>query len=507
MSTRPQLLALASALLVVILSWHAPQGFYMDPAWQLNALRQYLAGQSPTFNTLVQADPTDLSRDRWQWISHWPPLMGLMVWGLSKAGASMALAVRILAAAGLLVGSLGWARWMDRFALPSWFIGMAAASIPLFRYANNPIFSYSTEGLAFALGPWILLGAERLARRWSVGLAVATGVLLGGAYWAKYSLIFVSLGAVAFLIWRVRWKSLWAAVPCFVLIGALNLLNRIMGDAASLVTEIPFGVALDARALLAPFAFLPLAMADLGTMLYYLSLDRGYRLAYADTLICLLGVPGAVLLMWLLRPSRNEEWLATFAAAASMISLAGLWLTGRTVSYEARHLEVAAIGLIPFAAAAAYRKWPGLSRTLRATLTTAAVGYLVIPVLCGIGSAIVKWSRPPLVLLQPLPRVDVVCVSDPVMALSLEGRKIITWGDFPPEAKLGSRTYRASVPMRVGLVMPAHFERDGKGNIIRNAFPQARGWQAPVQITRTHQIWVADLVPDNAARSAADSHP
>jgi hypothetical protein len=190
-----------------------------------------------------------------------------------------------------------------------------------------------------------------------------------------------------------------------------------------------------------------------------------------------------------------------------MISLAGLWLTGRTVSYEARHLEVAAIGLIPFAAAAAYRKWPGLSRTLRVALATATVGYLVIPLLCGIGSAIVKWRRPPLVLLQPVPKVDVLCVSDPVMALSLEGRKIITWGDFPPEARIGNRTYRASVPMRVGLVMPAHFERDGKGNIIRNAFPQVRGWQAPVQITRTHQIWVADLVPDNAARSAADSHP
>jgi hypothetical protein len=190
-----------------------------------------------------------------------------------------------------------------------------------------------------------------------------------------------------------------------------------------------------------------------------------------------------------------------------MISLAGLWLTGRTVSYEVRHLEVAAIGLIPFSAASAYRKWPELSRTLRVAVTTAAVVYLVIPVFCGIGSAIVKGSRPPLVLMQPVPKVDVLYVSDPVIALSLDGRKIITWGDFQPDTRIGSQTYRASVPMSVGLVMPANSEWEGKGNIIRNAFPQARGWQAPVQITKTHQIWVADLVPDNAARSAADSHP
>ena len=77
----------------------------MDPAWQLNALRQYLAGQSANFNTLVQADPVDLSRNRGEWISHWPPLMSLMILVVMRTGAPFLLAVRVLAIIGLAVGS------------------------------------------------------------------------------------------------------------------------------------------------------------------------------------------------------------------------------------------------------------------------------------------------------------------------------------------------------------------------------------------------------------------
>jgi hypothetical protein len=190
-SLRVVVVSLAAVLVVALLTWHTPQSVYMDPAWQLNALRQYVSGQSPNFNTLVQADPQDLSRDHLEWVSQWPPLMGLIILALTRAGISMLLGVRMLALAGLAVGAVGWGLWAERFAVPRWVVYGIAAGTPFVRYANSPVFSYYTEGLAFAMAPWMLLCAERLVRRWALPTAVATGVLFGAAYWAKYSLAFV----------------------------------------------------------------------------------------------------------------------------------------------------------------------------------------------------------------------------------------------------------------------------------------------------------------------------
>jgi len=495
--------SLASVLVVVLLTWHTPQSIYMDPAWQLNALRQYVSGQSPSFNTLVQADPSDLSRDHWVWISQWPPLMGLIILALSRAGIPLLLGVRILAIAGLAIGSVGWGLWAERFAVPRWVVYCIAAGTPLVRYANNPIFSYYTEGLAFAMAPWMLIWAERLARRWALPAAIATGVLLGTAYWAKYSLGFVSAGALVFLFWRVRWRVLWAAIPCTVLVLALNQWNRAMGAAASIVSQSKIGVEWNWRLLIAPFSFVPLGMADLDAMLRYLFMSPEDPWAHAEVLICLVALPGGLILAWLLRPARNEEWLSISVVLASMASLIALWLVVRSVGYEVRYIASAAMALIPFAAASAYRRWPTVSRGVRWVLVLAALGYLVIPTAYGAASVFGKRTRASVLELHSAPKTDVIYAADPVIAFALDGRKVVTAAGFEPESMLRSETYHTSVPLSIGVVLPVHFERSGKGELIRRSFPQARAWQMPVRLNSTYQVWVAELVPDEPATTVA----
>jgi hypothetical protein len=494
MLLRASLLAVSSALLIVALTWHSPQLMYSDPAWQFKALQQHLAGQSPTFNTLVQPDAADLSRNRYQWISHWPILMGLIVWGLAKCGTGILMAIRILAIAGFVTGAAGWAVWAARFELPDWLLYSIAAGMPFIRYGNNALFTYSAEGLAFALGPWLLVLSVQLASRWSVSLALTAGIVLGAAYWAKYSLAIASLGALLFLFWRVRWKSLWTAVPCISLILALNLLNRVMGGISSLVTENPLRVDLNWRGVISPFAFVPLAMADLDSLLHYLLLSPGHPLAQAEVVIYAIALPGTLLLLFLLRPKRSEEWLGVTLAIVSMISLGALWLTARSVSFEARHLATAALGLIPVAAASAYRRWPAMSRTGRLTITIAAVVYLAVPVAYGAASVIGKRTRilPPAI--GALPHADVLYLPNPVAALQVDGREIITWADFEPEWMLKGQAYRTSVPMHVALLLPPHFEQNGKADIIRSSFSQARGWTFE-GTSGTYHVWVAELKP------------
>jgi len=494
MALRASLLAVCCALMVVTLAWHSPQLTYSDPAWQIKALQQYRAGQSPNFNTLVQPDAADLSHDHYLWITHWPILMGLFLWGLTKFGTGILMAVRILAIVGFLVGAAGWGLWASRFELPYWLVYSIAAAVPLIRWGNNALFTYSAEGLAFAFGPWLLVLAEQLASRWSASLALATGVVLGAAYWAKYSLALVSVGALVFLFWRVRWKSLWTVVPCLSLIVALNLLNRIMGGISSLAAEGSLHLNFDWRCLVAPFAFVPLAMADMDSLLHYLLLSPGHPIAHAEMVIYLLAIPGGLLLAFLLRPKRNAEWAGVTVAVVSMASLGALWLTGRSVSFEARHIAVASVGLIPVAAAECWRRWPTASRVTRLTMAVTAVAYLGLPITYGAATVIGKRNRVSAPQIASLPSADILYLPTPVTALEATSREIITHADFESASMLKSRSYRTSVPMRVAALLPLHFEGDGKADIIRNSFPQARGWTL-LGSSGIYQVWVAELSP------------
>ncbi|HYA95545.1 MAG TPA: hypothetical protein VEC95_04665 [Terriglobales bacterium] len=69
-------LALLSCGIVLAFSLRTPITVYNDPTFQLKALEQYQAGTSPNFNTLVSANPGELSRSSATWIA-----LGRPGWG------------------------------------------------------------------------------------------------------------------------------------------------------------------------------------------------------------------------------------------------------------------------------------------------------------------------------------------------------------------------------------------------------------------------------------------
>src|SRR5581483_7486384 len=127
---RLPLLAFLSSVLIVLAVSRTPQSLFSDPSWQLKALQQHLAGEAPTFNTLVQADPRDLSQDVREWISWWPIGTNLLVYPLLRAGMTMGVAIRVLADLALILGSVGFGYWLRLFRLPAWLAMTLAITIP-----------------------------------------------------------------------------------------------------------------------------------------------------------------------------------------------------------------------------------------------------------------------------------------------------------------------------------------------------------------------------------------
>ena len=131
--------------------------------------------------------------------------------------------------------------------------------------------------------------------------------------------------------------------------------------------------------------------------------------------------------------------------------------------------------------------------------------WFVFCIAAGTLAVLGKRRRALVSLNRPLPKVDVVYAADPVIALGVDNRKVITWADFESEKMLRGQTYQTSVPMSVALVLPVHFETTTQGNVIRRCFPQAHEWRGPVPLNNSCQAWVAELVPDKNRTPAV--HP
>src|SRR5207248_9617528 len=114
---RAQLVAAGASLFAVLAVTPVFQGIYSDPAYQLRAVQQKLAGESPSINVRISPAPDDLSRDVHEWIAWWTPGTQIAVYPFMRAGLSLGRSVRAVAAITLVAGSVGWATWFSFFEL------------------------------------------------------------------------------------------------------------------------------------------------------------------------------------------------------------------------------------------------------------------------------------------------------------------------------------------------------------------------------------------------------
>ncbi|MBF0424957.1 MAG: hypothetical protein HQL66_03945 [Magnetococcales bacterium] len=425
------LIALVSVLLEGMLVARTPQGLTFDPAPQILALRQYRAGQSPSPNHVMVADPQDLSRDQAQWISVRPPGTQLLVWPFLALGANIGEAVRGVVLLCLLAGGVGWALWFGLFQLPARLLLPTVFLLPWMRYAGNNLIWYQTELLLFAIAPWLLLGGWGVVnlpgasrRRWL--LAVTLGFGCGLAYIFKSSGAFLVAGILAYLLTlafverlaasRRSARRLFPSDPAGKGAGEGGVGDN--ADPASTHTLLPFAMLtalaslplflawsilnhkasghvstfdqyMAARGLTWPtvihlLGYPALAMGSAGEMLKFLLLNQYHKVLYGHPYgaewVSLLGIPGSLFLYASL--PRRDTWrgaggLAATVLVITLLGLAVVW-SHADIGYEVRYVTVSALALTPVLLQVGWRIWRREStrRATRAILVFCGMLYL-----------------------------------------------------------------------------------------------------------------------------------
>ncbi len=521
--------AACSTMVLVAVASRTGQSLYSDPAAQFKTVQQVLSGESPRLNTWRRPDMDDLGRDSLQPLGWWAPGTPLVAFPLMRAGLSPAKTARALAIMTLLAGGAGWACWFALFDLPPAATLALSMLLPWTRDASNALFQFTAETLVFATVPWVLIGVLVAHRRQGMVWWAAAGASAGLLYIVKYSASFVTAGVVLWLSWRAwhergRWPqvllvfSAAAAAP----IAALTIFNSRIGTSNLLVASLGSQFSWP---LLVHAAGLPgLAAADLDAVARWLVMHPTHGITQNPLWISAIGVPGGLLLIALTARrsvSSDAAALARAILGVTLVAILGVWVVSTGVSVEARHVASASLCALPLALAEGWRVGRSSSRACLAVSAACAL-YVVVPLLYGPMSVFAKVRRFPTDfhasttgLYNPLladtdvagvvtrlqrdfhPDTDIWYLTDPLSALDLRGRTLMVHADFVAVDEL--RKYRflaTSRPVRVHVLLPQRFEINGKGEVIRESFPQAIAWTHDAIPGSEYDRWVADLRPD-----------
>jgi hypothetical protein len=518
---------LLSAVIVIGATWHFPEQLYNDPAWLMKCLQQYQQGLSPSLNNLVSPNPQDLSKDVVEWGTWWPPGPTLLAYPLVAGGLPLGDAIRVLVDLCILIGSVGWVLWFSQFDLPDWIQVVLALFIPWMRYPSNALFYFSAEIFVFATAPWALWLTYRLVEVWSerkkaspglIVCAALIGLGLGLRYVLKYSAVFGSVGALLFLGLRSFQRddehktnlatgfwtmALFTAIP----ILGLNILNRLLGSSMNNLGSV-HGLDLGFWNICCAVSNAALGLADADSLLRFIFLHPSHGLFRNVWAICLVGLPGGILVLVLLaarRPFKGPALLAIATFLTGLVSVFAIWTLSKVLSnddgHNARYIIATDLAVLPLVLESGCRFWAKSGRIRRMILAMMGILYIGIPFVYGVISVGAKIRRmpqhyrlSPTHLYNPLlaredlasvrarllldfnPATDVWYSPDISTPLELPGRVIIRDPDFMNEALLRSDRFETSAPLRIQMLLPSKFEINGKGLIIRQSFPQAGAW-------------------------------
>jgi hypothetical protein len=539
---RAAAIAMLSAVTVAaVVSSRTDQSFYSDPAVQMKAVRQFVAGESSRPNDWARPDYADLSRTVSEQLIVFAPGTPLAFLPFVRAGVTPARAARMVAVLALVAGSIGWACWCARFNLPDTVLLAIALVFPWMRFASNALFLYSAEILAFAIVPWILMGglAVERAKRGALAGTAVLGLAAGALYIVKYSATFVTAGVLAWLVWRTLRRdeplarrviricvcAAAAALP----VAALSALNQRSGGSANLMLATLGGHwrwAFVVHAVASP----ALAAADLDSLLMFTFMHPVHPVTQNVFWLSLAGLPGGVLLLVLAARARERTAAAELARAVLGVSIAAIlvvWTLSSAVSIEARHLSSAGFAMLPLALAEGRAWWRDATPPRRRLLAVAACAFVIAPFAYGVASVLAKtWRYPtdyrpassgiynPLLAQQDaasvveaferdfVPATDVWYLVEPLTTLDLRGRTIVRPADFIELNFLRRERFLTSRRMRVHALLPPRFEHNGKGTAIRASFPQAIAWSRSVVPGAEYDAWTAVLDPSRSQEAA-----
>jgi hypothetical protein len=315
-------------------------------------------------------------------------------------------------------------------------------------------------------------------------------------------------------------RDLLVAVSIFVaLVAGLNVLNRAMGAAMNNVTQ-EFSVHFEWAVPVNVVGLFAMAMADAdGLWRYILFHPGGALLQFNYTYLCLIGLPGGLVLLWLLVRSSREE--AVLVARYVFLTAFGSFVLVTTVygarAYEARYVSAIGIMLIPIVFHSAHELWPRASMRIRVVLILTGVFYIAIPMAYGAAAVVAKVRRTPTYTTGPshfynplladtdaravvneltegfVSSTDVWYLTEPISALDLPGRAIIRHADFLSPDELRRDRFCTNRPVRMRLLLPPSFEQNGKAQVIMDSFGEAQNWHRATVAGANYVLWTAEL--------------
>jgi hypothetical protein len=381
-----------------------------DTAFQLESVRQWLHGASPSPGFLLLPDPADLSRDNLVWSTWWPPGFPFLYTPLAAAGLRFATALRVTSFLLFLAGALGWLRLADRSPLPRGLRLLYAASLASYAVTLGGAASLRTADiLAWAAAPWLIGLALHLGERRPEpprpALLFLAGLALGATYWMRYSLFLIALPLLAWIALRLvpflplsRGKGRLAVLGLgFALpVAALFLLDlRLSVSAAESATGTRSAWSVEDTRSAQPLWLAVSAVGAPGLGLFQNDLWINHLVYFSDArlpflrgaapadrllLKALLGIPATAALAWGLawarrrRPGPEATLAAVLAAGFYLELLAVSALVG--YNYLANEARFAA-GFLPLAQPLVLAGWRETEGWLRR-----ALGALCIAVLC-----------------------------------------------------------------------------------------------------------------------------
>jgi len=526
------LVVLAGSFSIAASLWQRPN-IDTDMGTCLLAAEQQRVGRSDRFHQLVDVDPGDLSRDRIQEITWWPPSYTIPAVLGKLAGIDWGRSLQFSFLFFWSIGILGWALLFRRLAsghvLP-WLL----LSLILFRYCHHSGYLYEGGELMYwSLFPGIMLLnllalEQRDGGRWLVILAgLATPCLVLLKYSAGISVL--GIGSCWLLMARTRQTSLpnlgcWTAAA--VVASAAILLGGQLpqGNPATSSGDWQW-----AALLWAPGAW-TFAMSDLESLVRYLAVQPGRDIlpgiggGIQGGQIALVSPVTLGVVAWLLICSRRlrppgatgDDVLPSRRLAETVVVvhlmvftlvLTALVLAGGAIHMDARLLRPASLAVLPLLIMRAVRVVQSGDKMARYSGVTFLLVLVVLPATYGAATLVDKSlfrSRSaasktgPLGIRHDLLGVDgnakkfykeirqaireggegsVLYIIDPGMALPLaDQRLLIEHAHLRTVEHLEKKRYTGCPPGGVFLVLPGEFAANGKLAVIENSF-QDVDWQ------------------------------
>jgi hypothetical protein len=500
-------LAVVLCLLLTLVGLRVPPSLSHDAGWGMLEWRAIAAGGP--LNSIVSADPADISRDRATRVTWWSPGQYLVPGLLTLMGFRIGTALTITVGASLLCCLIGWIYVAKQFAISPGKTAILILFIATFRYTTFSFVTYSGgEILLQGLTPWLILAGHRLPLLRGFEAAGLAVLIIWAAFFAKLTGLIVASAAlltgsvVALMrLKRITSGMLGGAAGAFLAVGGLYIGWFSRGSTPASGTTWSF------RAAEALFAFgspwgAGVSWLDMVMSLFFNPrhpILSGRTLTPDTSTIVWFLLPPiflfAPIILWGWRHRDEDENLGAlmktticfYLICASVIAV--IFLHGGDVSVEERHLRAAGT-LIFLCVLAVLGRLPGFSigrwtatafcglMALFGIVTFAYHARSVKPAEVdryswtyqsasnesAIEAARTAYTMEGRRALFVLPSPDVAC------ALPPSARVLSNHIEFETETAIRERRYRGRVPGRLYVIVPTAEAQSVKGALLLKEF-------------------------------------